>query len=114
MPSKILVIDDDLALRRTLEIALQTFGYEAILAADGRQGIALARETQPDLILCDVNMPGMDGRAVLQAMRNDPALANRQVVLMTGNQTQNPQREGMNLGADDYLPKPFEIAQLRT
>lgn len=111
---KILVIDDDPSLRRTLEVALRVFGYETVLAADGPQGIQAAQENLPDVILCDVNMPGMDGRAVLQAMRNDPALSNRQIVLMTGNQMQNPQREGMNLGADDYLPKPFEIAQLKT
>lgn len=111
---KILVIDDDAALRRTLEIALQVLGYDVVVASGGQQGIRLAQESLPDLILCDVNMPGMDGRAVLKAMRNDPALGNRQIVLMTGNQADNPQREGMNLGADDYLPKPFEIAQLRT
>jgi two-component system, sensor histidine kinase and response regulator len=111
---KILVIDDDAALRKTLEVALQVFGYDTLTASNGEQGIRQAREWMPDLVLCDVNMPGMDGRVVLQTLRNDPALGNRQFVLMTGNQEQNPQREGMNLGADDYLPKPFEIAQLRT
>ena len=111
---KILVIDDDAALRKTLEVALQVFGYDTRTASNGEQGIRQAREWLPDLILCDVNMPGMDGRIVLQTLRNDPAIGNRQFVLMTGNQEQNPQREGMNLGADDYLPKPFEIVQLRT
>ncbi|HZZ56563.1 MAG TPA: response regulator [Opitutaceae bacterium] len=111
---KILVIDDDDALRKALEVALQVFGYETAVATNGAEGIRKARELLPDLILCDVNMPGMDGRQVLQAVRNDPALSSRQIVLMTGNQEQNPQREGMNLGADDYLPKPFEISQLRT
>jgi len=81
---------------------------------DGETGVEKAREWLPDLVLCDVNMPGMSGRDVLRALRNDPVLGNRQIVLMTGNQEQNPLREGMNLGADDYLPKPFEIKQLRT
>lgn len=112
--AKILVIDDDDALRRALTVALQVFGYEAEVAVNGVEGVKKAREWLPDLILCDVNMPGMDGRAVLQALRNDPALGNRQIVLMTGNQEENTPREGMNLGADDYLPKPFEIAQLKT
>lgn len=112
--NKILVIDDDDAVRRTLEAALRRFGYETAAAEDGESGVAKAREWLPDLVLCDVNMPGMDGREVLQSLRNDPVLGNRQVVLMTGNQAQNPLREGMNLGADDYLSKPFEIAQLRT
>lgn len=112
--AKILVIDDDDALRRALTVALQVFGYQAEVAVNGAEGIKKAREWLPDLILCDVNMPGMDGRAVLQALRNDPTLGNRQIVLMTGNQEENTPREGMNLGADDYLPKPFEIAQLKT
>lgn len=111
---KILVIDDDDALRKALEVALQVFGYETAVAINGSEGVRKARELLPDLILCDVNMPGMDGRQVLQTVRNDPALSTRQIVLMTGNQEQNPQREGMNLGADDYLPKPFEISQLKT
>jgi len=112
--SKILVIDDDEGLRLTLETAMQYFGYEVATVENGPAGIRHAREWLPDVIFCDVNMPDMDGRAVLQAMRADPVLANRQIVLMTGNQEQNPQREGMNLGADDYLAKPFEMAQLRT
>jgi DNA-binding response OmpR family regulator len=111
---KILVIDDDEGLRKTLDVALKYFGYEVKVASTGDVGVPLAREWKPDLVLCDVNMPGTDGRAVLQILRNDPQLANCQIVLMTGNQDAHPQREGMNLGADDYLPKPFEIGQLRT
>ena len=111
---KILVLDDDEGLRKTLDVALKYFGYEVKVASTGDESIPLAREWKPDLVLCDVNMPGMDGRAVLQVLRNDPQLANCQIVLMTGNQDAHPQREGMNLGADDYLPKPFEIGHLRT
>jgi signal transduction histidine kinase len=112
--SKILVIDDDPSLRKTLEAALTHFGYEVSVAASGDEGVPRAREWKPDLVLCDVNMPGMDGRVVLQTLRNDSQLANCQIVLMTGNQDAHPLREGMNLGADDYLPKPFGIAQLKT
>lgn len=112
--SKILVIDDDESLGSTFKAALGHFGYEVTVAENGEEGIRLAREWLPDVILCDVNMPGMDGKAVLQAMRADPHLANRQIVLMTGDQIQNSLREGMNLGADDYLSKPFAINQLRT
>jgi two-component system sensor histidine kinase/response regulator len=112
--AKILLIDDDDALRKALEAALRVFGHETAAAVNGEEGIRRAREFMPDLILCDVNMPGMDGREVLQVLRNDPVLSNRQFVLMTGNQEANPQREGMNLGADDYLPKPFELGQLKS
>ena len=111
---KVLVIDDDDAVRHALTAALEIYGYETATATNGIDGLAKAQQWLPDLILCDVNMPGMDGREVLQRARNDPELANRQFVLMTGNQEQNPLREGMNLGADDYLPKPFELSQLKT
>ena len=95
-------------------MSLRFFGYETEEAEGGEAGIEKAKKSVPDLILCDVNMPGMDGRGVLRAVRNDPVLANCQVVLITGNRGQNPRREGMDLGADDYLAKPFDIDQLRT
>jgi len=111
---KILVIDDDDQVRLVIDVALRRNGYDVIATPDGEEGIRRAREWLPDVILCDINMPIIDGRAVLKAMRNDPALANRQFVLMTGDQKRDKQREGMDLGADDYLPKPFEIEQLLT
>jgi signal transduction histidine kinase len=111
---KVLVIDDDDALRQALTTALTVFGYETAAATNGADGVAQARAWLPDLILCDVNMPGLDGRAVLQMLRADPTIGTRQIVLMTGNQEHTPLREGMNLGADDYLPKPFELNQLKT
>ena len=81
-------------LRKTLDVALKYFGYEVNAASTGDEGIALAREWKPDLVLCDVNMPGLDGRAVLQVLRNDPQLANCQIVLMTGNQDAHPAEGG--------------------
>jgi len=111
---KILVIEDDDQVRLVIEVALKRNGYDIVATPDGEEGIRRAREWLPDLVLCDINMPIMDGRAVLKAMRNDPALANRQFVLMTGDQKRDKQREGMDLGADDYLPKPFEIDHLLT
>jgi two-component system, sensor histidine kinase and response regulator len=111
---KILVIEDDDQVRLVLEVALKRSGYDIAVTVNGEEGIQRAREWLPDLVLCDINMPVMDGRAVLKAMRNDPALANRQFVLMTGDQKRDRQREGMDLGADDYLPKPFEIDELIT
>jgi signal transduction histidine kinase len=109
---KILVIEDDESVRSVLEVALRMATYDVVSTGDGRDAIQKAREWLPDLIISDINMPGMDGHAVLKAMREDPALANRQFVLMTGDVKRNNQRQGMDLGADDYLPKPFEIGQL--
>ncbi len=109
---KILIIDDEESMRATLEMVLQAAGYETLLARTGEQGLKLARELQPDLTLCDVNMPDMNGRQVLQEFRKDPELKTRAFVMMTGNTTATPQRAGMNLGADDYLAKPFEMTDL--
>ena len=109
---KILVIEDDSQIRMVLEVALMRSGYSVVTADNGVDGLRLARECLPDLILSDINMTKMDGRELLKAVRADPTLANRQFVLMTGDQKGGEQREGMDLGADDYLPKPFEIGQL--
>ena len=96
----------------TIALTLEAAGYETLQAESGKPGLALAREQLPDLTLCDVNMPEMDGTAVLKAFRADPDLASRPFIMMTGNPAQTPQRVGMNLGADDYLVKPFKAADL--
>ncbi len=99
-------------MRDTIKIILESSGFETLQAESGERGLSLAREHLPDLTLCDVNMPQMDGTAVLQAFRADPDLAMRPFVMMTGNPSQTPQRVGMNLGADDYLVKPFKLPDL--
>ena len=109
---KILIIDDEDSIRTTVGIVLRTAGYLTLQAANGAEGLKLAREQLPDVTLCDVNMPDMDGRAVLGVFRSDPELARCAFVMMTGNQAHTPQRAGMNLGADDYLAKPFSAGDL--
>lgn len=104
---RILVIDDEEAIRSTLGMILQAGGYETLEADGGESGLALAREHLPDLTFCDVNMPKMDGQAVVRAFRADPDLATRQIVIITGNPSHTTQRTAMDLGADDYLTKPF-------
>lgn len=108
----LLVIDDDEAIRGSYGLALEHAGYRVLTAADGTQGVELARRNLPDLILCDINMPGMDGRNVLRTLREDIAAGATQIVLMTGNTTALSMREAMALGADDFLTKPFGIIQL--
>lgn len=109
---RILIIDDEEPMRMTIAMTLQAAGYETLQAESGTPGLALARDQLPDLTICDVNMPEMDGTAVLRAFRADPDLASRPFIMMTGNPAQTPQRLGMNLGADDYLVKPFKAADL--
>lgn len=108
----LLLIDDDEAIRHSYGMVLEHAGYRVLTAADGTQGVDLARRHLPDLILCDINMPGMDGRTVLRTLRNDTAAGATQIVLMTGNPKALGTREAMALGADDFLTKPFGVVQL--
>lgn len=106
---KILVIDDEEWLREMIQVALRQRGYEVIEADNGAAGVEKARKELPDLILCDVNMGKMDGYATLSSLRNEPATAAIPFILMTGLADNAGMRHGMELGADDYLPKPFTI-----
>lgn len=108
----VLVVDDEQPILQTYGLALEAQGYHVVTAASGAEGVELARRYLPDLILCDINMPGMDGRAVLKAVREDPDLGTKQFVLMTGNTRDVTPRSGMELGADDFLVKPFTLQDL--
>lgn len=93
-------------------MALRQRGYEVVGAADGVSGVELAREKSPDLIICDVNMTPLDGYKTLKALREQPATTATPVILMTGQADNAGMRQGMELGADDYLPKPFSTGVL--
>ena len=104
---KILVIDDEEWLREMIQLALRQRGYEVIEAHGGHDGIEKARAELPDLILCDVNMGKVDGYLTLAALRTEAPTAAIPFILMTGLADNAGMRHGMELGADDYLPKPF-------
>jgi signal transduction histidine kinase len=110
--SKILVIDDDADFRQVIIRFLSKQGFTVVAASDGKAGVGLAGETLPDLIVCDLNMPGMDGYAVLAALRRDPKLADIPLIFLTGQSQPSQVRQGMNLGADDYLTKPVNLDDL--
>jgi two-component system sensor histidine kinase/response regulator len=109
---KILVIDDEEWLREMIHLALQQRGYDVLEAASGTEGIERARKETPDLILCDVNMGKVDGYLTLASLRNEATTAVIPFILMTGLADNAGMRHGMELGADDYLPKPFTTEQL--
>ncbi len=109
---KILVIDDEEWLREMINLALRQNGFEVVEAENGEKGIELAKKELPDLILCDVNMDKVDGYRTLSALRSEPSTATIPFILMTGLADQAGMRHGMELGADDYLPKPFTIEAL--
>ncbi len=104
---KILIIDDEEWLREMIQLALRQRGYEVIEAHNGHEGIEKARAELPDLILCDVNMGKVDGYLTLAALRTEAPTAAIPFILMTGLADNAGMRHGMELGADDYLPKPF-------
>jgi DNA-binding NarL/FixJ family response regulator len=109
---KILVIEDEPEMRRNITALLRYHNYEPLAAENGRVGFETARRERPDLILCDVMMPEMDGHAVLQALQTDTALARIPFIFLTAKGEKEDLRSGMNLGADDYLTKPIANADL--
>jgi response regulator RpfG family c-di-GMP phosphodiesterase len=109
---KILIIDDDASLREIVARALKKHAYESIQAENGRAGVSLAREHLPDVILGDIQMGSFDGYAALSAIRFEPATATIPFILMTGAPDENGRRMAMELGADDYMAKPFTVQSL--
>jgi DNA-binding NarL/FixJ family response regulator len=103
---KILIIEDEPEMRRNIAALLRFKNYEPVSAENGKIGLDIARREKPDLILCDVTMPDLDGFAVLQALRADALLALIPFIFLTAKGEKEDLRNGMNLGADDYLTKP--------
>ncbi|NOR86745.1 MAG: response regulator [Bacteroidales bacterium] len=109
---KILVIEDTANVRENICEILETEEYEVHSAENGKLGLELAANIQPDLVLCDIMMPVMDGYEVLKEMRKNIATSTVPFIFLTAKNTRTDQRAGMELGADDYIPKPFTIEEL--
>ncbi|HEY2342020.1 MAG TPA: response regulator transcription factor [Chthoniobacteraceae bacterium] len=109
---KILVIEDEPEMRRNITSLLRFHDYEPVAAANGREGVEVARREKPDLILCDIMMPELDGHGVLQTVQAEASLAQTPFIFLTAKGEKNDLRSGMNLGADDYLTKPVAHADL--
>src|SRR5260221_2787668 len=108
----IVVIDDEPELLDSVQVILRLNGFEAMGAADSRLGMELARQYLPDLIVCDVMMPGHDGFGVLREMRSNSRTASIPFIFLTALGDHASLRNGMESGADDYLTKPFSPEQL--
>jgi len=109
---KILVIEDEPEMRRNLTTILRLEKFHPLAAENGRVGVELATKEKPDLILCDVMMPELDGHGVLQALRGNQDTASIPFIFLTAKGEKIDVRSGMNLGADDYLTKPVAKADL--
>lgn len=106
MPKRILLIDDDALLRRSLAFNLEQAGYQTHTAASAEDGIQIAINQHPDLILLDINLPGMDGLDALKTLRSEQHIP---VILLTARRRELDEVLGLELGADDYVTKPFDI-----
>ena len=110
--AKIVVIEDEMQIRLNLQMMLKAEGHDVTQAANGREGLARIAAGRPDLVLCDVMMPELDGFGVIEALRADPATADVPFVFLTALDDRASMRRGMNLGADDFLNKPFTRDEL--
>ncbi len=109
---KILLIEDNRDVRETTADILALAGYEVLTAESGKEGIQEALSSLPDLIICDIMMPGLDGYGVLHILSKRPETASIPFIFLTAKSEKTDIRKGMNLGADDYLTKPFEEMEL--
>jgi len=112
LADKILVIEDEESVRLNLVELLEAEGYPCVVARDGEEGVRAAWSELPDLIICDVLMPQMDGFSVLARLSQDPATALIPFIFLTALGERKDQRAGMELGADDYVTKPFTRAEI--
>ena len=110
--SKILLIEDSRHSQTVCARSLRGKGYQILIASDGLEGIKLIKEEQPDLVICDVIMPQLDGYAVLTHLRQDPSTAVVPFIFWSGKSSREEIRYGMELGADDYLTKPCSVTEI--
>jgi CheY-like chemotaxis protein len=112
MSKRVLVVDDDLWVQRMVRTVLIRRGHEVETADDGQHALKVAFEFQPDLIITDVMMPGMNGWTFVRALRSHKEMALVPVIFLTGLDAEEDRIMGFRLGADDYLPKPFRFEEL--
>ena len=112
MKKKILIIEDDKIVRENTAEILQLANYEVITAENGKLGLEKAIFFKPDIIICDILMPELDGYGVLQIMMRNKSLQRIPVIFMSAKTKHEDVRRGMDLGASDYITKPFEESEL--
>ena len=109
---KILIIDDNDAIRENTAEILELANYKVFTAENGKIGIETALKERPDLIICDIMMPVLDGYGVLHLLHKNPEMRNTPLIFLTAKNEKSELRKGMELGADDYITKPFEETEL--
>lgn len=111
---KILVIDDEKDFSFFLKKNLERLSYKVLVAANGKEGLQLAKRNKPDLIFLDIMMPGMSGFELLKSLKADKQTLSIPVIMLTGRDDQESQKLAASLGNQDYLIKPVELEELRS
>ncbi len=109
---KILVVDDEKDVLDLVRRVLIRGGFEVITASDGKDGLAKVYNEAPDLMILDINMPGMDGWEVCRKIREDPLYKHLPIIMLTVRRTKKDQLKGLELGSDEYITKPFYPTEL--
>ena len=112
MRQRILVVDDDPSLAEMLTIVLRGEGFDTAVIGDGSQALTAVRELRPDLVLLDLMLPDLPGSEVLRLIKEDPNLRRTAVVMVTAKGQEADRVQGLELGADDYVVKPFSVREL--
>lgn len=112
MPKTILAVDDERSIVRLVQVNLERQGYNVVTAFDGRQALEQIAQNMPDMVICDVMMPYMDGFEVLRKLRLDPKTRELPVIMLTAKAMDNDVFQGYQLGATCYLTKPFSPPEL--
>ena len=105
---KILLIEDDVVLRENTEELLELSNYEVVVAPNGKVGVEIAKQNLPNIIVCDIMMPELDGYGVLEALSKNEETRHIPFIFLSAKTERKDVRKGMDLGADDYITKPFE------
>ena len=109
---KVLIIDDDKSIRESTQELLEIVGYDVKVAEDGAKGIKLASDFTPDIIICDISMPGLDGYSILKELSKDSVTSVIPFIFLTAKTEMSDLKFGMQIGADDYICKPFSSNEL--
>ena len=109
---KILVIEDEKDIRRTLQLQLEAEGFEVVTAADGEEGLNKAKTSAPDLVILDLRLPKLPGEEVCRELRKDDKYLSIPIIMLTAKGTDADWVKGMVIGANYYIPKPYDIKDL--
>ena len=112
MALSVLVVDDDPVILRLLQVNFELEGIDVVLAVDGEEGLKLAQSDPPDLVISDIMMPKVNGLELLAALRSSPDTASLPVILLSAKAQVADVQRGLELGADDYVTKPFDPLEL--